>query len=40
MLINNYFNYEMLGYTLAMLNEYVPTLEFEINTCKCTWYQS
>lgn len=28
---------KMLGYTLAMLDEYAPTIEFGDNTCKCTW---
>jgi len=29
----------MLGYTLAMLDEYGPTVEFGDNNYKCTWYR-
>ena len=29
---------KMMGYTLAMLNEFSPTIEFENNSCKCTWF--
>ena len=28
---------KMLGYTLAMLDEYAPTVEFGDNNYKCTW---
>ncbi len=30
---------KMLGYTLAMLDEYAPTVEFGNNSYKCTWYR-
>lgn len=30
----------MLGYTLAMLNEYGPSTEFGENSYKCTWLRS
>ena len=29
---------KMLGYTLAMLDEYSPTIEFGNNSCKCIWF--
>ena len=30
---------KMLGYTLAMLDEYAPTVEFGENSYKCTWFR-
>lgn len=30
---------KMLGYTLAMLDEYAPTVEFGDNTYQCTWFR-
>lgn len=30
---------EMLGYTLALLEEYAPSVEFGKNSYKCTWFR-